>query len=199
MINGKSDKRMSCQHVYLREIHEQSLADYVKSSRSGGPHKVRKKGEVCGRALLPGVTYCDIHPPIVIDTQVYFPAFVEWVDKDPVITWKDLSFPLQMTLYKAFKKILNSIRIMREELGIAENEIDLSEQEYQLALRNGKREQVKRYYQLLTLDLRQAFEQMEYRGFERKYKDYYKEWPMIPIEPEPIPKPIPKKRKKKRI
>ena len=187
------NKRMSCQHVYLRDIHEQSLADYVKSSYSEGiENRLRKAGETCGRHLIPGKTYCDIHPPIVIDTQLYFPLFVKWVNKDPVVTWKDLSFPLQMSLYKAFVKTLNSIRVSRYELGIEEGKLDLNDEEYQDALNNGKRETIKRYYESLTVDLRQTFEKMGYRGFIKKYKDYYKEWPMIPIEL----KPIPKKKKK---
>ena len=188
----------TCIFKYLRPINEQEFHKYIHMISNDSDlieSKVRQKGEICGRITRDGSDYCDIHPGIIIDRKKYFTEFVEWMETDPVVTWSDLNYPIQMNLYRSFVKIIKRIEKLRTYFELEQGQIDISESKFiQVSHNREERKLLKEYYTLLTIDLQELFKQMEYPCFEKRYKDHYATWPCVPMEieetkPETIPEP----------
>lgn len=173
-----------CQFIYQRPIHEKEFSDYINnSSRMKSETNIfsfRKKNEICGRPLQNGKKHCCLHTGILIDFDPFFKDFVDWVETDPVVTWGDLNYNRQRNLFRAFKGVLKNIELFRNHFGIEKDQVDLSDEKFIEIEEQGdkkEKEKLKRYYELYTIDLRQAFLKMGCRKFEKKYKDHFNEWP----------------------
>lgn len=110
---------------------------------------------------------------IFLQRQPTLPLFKKWIELDPVVSWDEFSIPLRWTLHRTFVRNLEAIVFILEEL---ELDVDELQKTGKVVVDKSQKEIVNQLKQRVNKTLRDTLKAVGYLKFERKYKEYYKEY-----------------------